>query len=63
MPRTTKPKLPKGKKVKAFMYLWPEDKKIQDGRIVYEPLSYKVISDFKLREFLCTITYTPTKRT
>ena len=62
--KPTKMKTAKTKVVKAFIYLWPEDKgDFKKGKIVFERVSKMTSEPLGLTEIPCTISFITPKKT
>ena len=43
-------------KLKAWIYQWPDDKRLQDGQILFKRLIKKTVKDLNLKETAVIIT-------
>ena len=44
------------KTLKAWIYQWPDDRRLQDGQVLFRRLKKDVINNLKVKETAITIT-------
>ncbi len=44
------------KKIKVWIYLWPQDKKLTDGQICFKKAKKESVASLKLREYCFELT-------